>query len=202
MPAESLTPDPSVHAAGLDAPLTDLPTTAPITPPEPSHHDPVRGVTAAHLNARIDRETDAALAWYRSRPRHELDGRIDELEREWDIERWLETNASILALSGLALGILRRQAWLALPVVVSGFLLQHAIRGWCPPVWLFRRLGARTRQEIDRELYSLRAMRGDFDGLRGGGSERSGAAVTAAGVNGGRPMLGSVPLQQRDRLSS
>jgi hypothetical protein len=169
-------------------------------PPEPPRHDPVRGVTDTQLNERIDRDTDAALAWYRTRPRHEIDARIDELAREWDIERWLETNASILALSGLALGILRRQAWLALPVVVSGFLLQHAIRGWCPPVWLFRRLGARTRQEIDRELYSLRAMRGDFDGLHGRRGEPPGAASGVASVDGGRPMLGSVPLQQRDRL--
>jgi hypothetical protein len=147
--------------------------------------DPVRAVTAAEVNQRIDRDIDAHIAWYRTRPRAELDGRVAELEREWDIERWLETNASILALSGLALGILKHRAWLALPVVVSGFLLQHAVRGWCPPIWLFRRLGARTRQEIDRELYALKTLRGDL------------AHLQPSAVSGGsRPTLDGMPMGQ------
>lgn len=124
--------------------------------------DPVREASAPEINANIDRDIEASIQYYAGRPRHELDGRIAELEREWDIERWLETNASILALSGVALGVLRNRLWLGLPVVVAGFLLQHAIRGWCPPVPVFRRLGARTRKEIDHELYSLRVLRGDF----------------------------------------
>ena len=55
--------------------------------------------------------------------------------------------------------------WLALPVGVAAFLLQHAVQGWCPPVPVFRRLGVRTAGEIDQERYALKALRGDFDDL-------------------------------------
>ena len=53
--------------------------------------------------------------------------------------------------------------WIALPIVAGAFLFQHAIQGWCPPVPIFRRLGVRTRDEINREKYALKALRGDFD---------------------------------------
>jgi hypothetical protein len=49
-----------------------------------------------------------------------------------------------------------------LPAIVAGFLLQHALQGWCPPVPLFRHLGFRTAAEIDEERYALKALRGDF----------------------------------------
>ncbi len=91
-----------------------------------------------------------------------IEERLGELEREWDVERVLEANASTLGLAGLALGIAVDRRWLALPVLVAGFLLQHATQGWCPPLPLLRRLGFRTQQEIDRERYGLKALRGDF----------------------------------------
>jgi hypothetical protein len=53
---------------------------------------------------------------------------------------------------------------LVLTLAVLGFLLQHAVQGWCPPLALLRRLGVRTRREIDAEKYALKALRGDFDG--------------------------------------
>lgn len=180
--------------------------------PAPPRHDPVRDATDAATNARIDRETEAAIAWYRSRPAQELDARIDELGREWDIERWLATNASVLILTGLALGLRRGRGWLALPTVVASFLLHHALRGWCPPIVLFRRFGVRTRQEIDRELYALRALRGDFDGLveprlghrdasAGGSAGRPTHAPTpAASASVARPVLGGVAMQRRHTL--
>ncbi len=50
-----------------------------------------------------------------------------------------------------------------MPLLVSGFLFQHAIEGWCPPVPILRRLGFRTSYEIDEERQALKALRGDFD---------------------------------------
>jgi hypothetical protein len=47
--------------------------------------------------------------------------------------------------------------------MVLGFFAQHAIQGWCPPLPLFRKLGYRTRKEIDKEKYALKLLRGDFD---------------------------------------
>ena len=78
-----------------------------------------------------------------------------ELDREWDVERVLEVNASTLALTGLALGLAVNKKWLLLSGAVMGFLLQHGIQGWCPPLPVLRHLGIRTRGEIDREKYAL-----------------------------------------------
>jgi hypothetical protein len=36
------------------------------------------------------------------------------------------------------------------------FLLLHAIKGWCPPVTVMRRLGFRTKPEIESEKVILK----------------------------------------------
>lgn len=127
--------------------------------------DPVRANTEPHINARIDARTQASIRHYAATSMRALDHRIEELDAEWDIERHLASNAASLALSGLLLAVLHDRRWLVLPSVVMSFLLQHALQGWCPPVPLFRRLGVRTRREIERERYALKAMRGDFGGV-------------------------------------
>lgn len=35
---------------------------------------------------------------------------------------------------------------------------QHALQGWCPPLPLFRKMGIRTRKEMDAEKYTLLAV--------------------------------------------
>jgi hypothetical protein len=80
--------------------------------------------------------------------RETISRHIDQLDREWDVERVLQTNASILALSGVMLGASVNRKFLVLPAAVLSFFLQHAVQGWCPPVLVFRRMGIRTRQEI------------------------------------------------------
>jgi hypothetical protein len=40
--------------------------------------------------------------------------------------------------------------------------MNHAIKGWCLPLPLFRKMGVRTQTEIERERYALKALRGDF----------------------------------------
>jgi hypothetical protein len=120
--------------------------------------DRVRRSTAAPLNEEIDRRTDAGIKAYSGSSRDEIIRRIRELDREWDIERILEVNASTLALTGLVLGMTVNRKWLAVPAVVLSFLLQHGIQGWCPPLPILRRLGIRTRGEIDREKYQLIAL--------------------------------------------
>lgn len=118
--------------------------------------------TAAHVNERIRRQTEQNVASHGGAGAKAIDDRLKELDREWDIERVLEANAATVALIGLGLGatVDRRFNWL--PAAVAGFLLQHAIQGWCPPVPIFRRLGIRTASEIAEERYALKALRGDF----------------------------------------
>lgn len=91
-----------------------------------------------------------------------IDERIRELEHEWDIERTLEANAGIVALAGLALGLTVDRRFFAIPAAVAGFLVQHALQGWCPPLPVLRRLGVRTSAEIHQEIIALRILRGDF----------------------------------------
>lgn len=120
--------------------------------------DRVRRSTALNVNVDIDRQTDANIRRFSAASREQILKRIDELDREWDIERALEVNASSLALTGLALGVTADRRWLALPAVVMAFLFQHGVQGWCPPLPILRRLGFRTRGEIDREKYELKAL--------------------------------------------
>lgn len=121
--------------------------------------DRVREHSSDEANRRIDRDTDNSIRRYSELSDLAVARRIEELDREWDIERMLQMNASALALSGLVLGITRNPRWLLVPGTVLPFLLQHAVQGWCPPMPVLRRLGFRTRSEIDRERYELAASR-------------------------------------------
>lgn len=128
----------------------------------PSNVERVPLHTSDEANARIQQTTAENLARYESASGEEIEQRLHELDREWDIERTLEANASSVALLGLGLGAFVNRRFFALPAVVAGFLLQHAIQGWCPPLAVFRRLGVRTQREIDEERFALKALRGDF----------------------------------------
>ena len=128
----------------------------------PSTVERVPAHTAGHINAEIRHQTDGSVARAAAAGPAAIDARLAELEREWDIERALEANAATASLVGLALGATVNRKWFAFPAVVAGFLLQHAVQGWCPPVPVMRRLGFRTQSEIDRERYALKVLRGDF----------------------------------------
>lgn len=122
----------------------------------------VEANTPAEINARIRRETEARVRKLAGDPAG-IAARLRELDREWDIERALEANAAALAFTGAAMSILARRRWALLPVVVGGFLLQHAVQGWCPPLPVLRRMGYRTPREIEIERNALKALRGDYD---------------------------------------
>ena len=125
--------------------------------------DRVRANTAPTVNERIDEGMRRRIIEIASKSSEEISSRIKELDQEWDIERYLECNASALAFSGLLLGATLSRKWLLVPALVLPFLFMHGVHGWCPPVPLLRRLGVRTRREIDAEKYALRLLRGDFD---------------------------------------
>jgi hypothetical protein len=132
----------------------------------PTELDRVRAHTAHEINERIDRQIERNIEYFSTQPTEVISARLLELEREWDMERLLETNASAVAFSGCVLTALVSKRWILLPLTVTAFLFQHAVQGWCPPVPVFRRLGVRTRSEIDAEKYALKALRGDFDELK------------------------------------
>jgi hypothetical protein len=121
----------------------------------------VRTSSSEKLNQEIDSGIIDNIERYAG-SEQAIDARIRELDKEWDIERTLEVNAASIALTGVLLGAFVNKKWLILPAIVTSFLAQHAIQGWCPPLPLFRKMGVRTRPEIDREKYALKALRGDF----------------------------------------
>lgn len=118
--------------------------------------------TAEHINQRIQREIEQRVHSYHSN-RHDIPARLEELDAEWDIERAIEANASVLAFAGVAMAAGGDRRWLVLPGLVTAFLFQHAVQGWCPPVPILRRLGFRTSHEIEQERQALKALRGDFE---------------------------------------
>jgi len=129
---------------------------------ESNEADPIRANTTPDSLRRIDTKIEEKILYYSTQPKEIISERIAQLEREWDIERWIETNASSLALMGLILGLTRGRKYLLLSGAVLSFLLMHAVQGWCPPVPALRKLGIRTRSEIDREKFALKVLRGDF----------------------------------------
>lgn len=127
--------------------------------------DRVRRHTPRRALQKIDQRIEDSVRFHASQGPSVISRRIEELDREWSIERWLETNASALAFSGTLLGLTVNRKWLAVPLIVTGFLFQHAVQGWCPPLPVLRAMGVRTRSEIDREKFALKAMRGDFQDI-------------------------------------
>jgi hypothetical protein len=148
----------------------------------PATADRVARATSADVNDAIARRAERRIALVADRP-GAIARRLRALDREWDVERALQANAATLSVAGLALGR-RDPRWRLLSLGVGAFLLQHALRGWCPPLPLLRRLGFRTAAEIARERLALRLLRGDFGpaGLDAGSAEdRARRAFALAG---------------------
>jgi hypothetical protein len=150
----------------------------------PSTVDRVPNSTDEEVNRSILLQTRARLRQCVIDP-DRIDRRLRELDEEWDIERVLETNASIAAFAGVVLGATADRRWLALPALVTAFLFQHAVQGWCPPLPLLRRAGFRTSREIELERVALKVLRGDFrdslpDGPALGAWRQADRAIEAA----------------------
>ena len=122
----------------------------------------VRSSTSRSQNEKIDDEIVSNIATYSEQGAAAIGARIKELDKKWDIERTLEVNAGLLGLTGAVLALTIDKRWAILPAVVTSFLVQHAIQGWCPPLPLFRAMGIKSRPELDREKYALKALRDDF----------------------------------------
>jgi hypothetical protein len=142
--------------------------------------DRVRANTWVTVNDRLDTETQLRMREASaSASTDELTRRITQLDYEWDFDRTVETEASLMGLLGLGLGIVVDRRFLMIPAFVSTMLVLHATHGWYPLLPLFRRMGVRTQDEIDRERYGLKAIRGDFTALPPAGSPASERAAAA-----------------------
>lgn len=152
----------------------------------PSTFERVPLHTNDQINERIQQKTEQRVSLYGSAGKEAIGQRLRQLDDEWDIERVLEANAASVALAGVLLGATVSRRFFVLPGIVAGFLLQHALQGWCPPVPIFRRLGFRTAGEICTERFALKALRGDFEQIQPVAEERTldpGPALEAARIH-------------------
>jgi hypothetical protein len=134
--------------------------------PQQEPQERVRRSSTTAANQTVDEKTLANIRKYGHAGPAAIKKRLQELGKEWNIEKTLEVNASTLALTGLVLGTFVNKKWYLVPAVVTSFLLQHGLQGWCPPLPLFRKLGIRTAREINEERTALQILRGDFDESR------------------------------------
>lgn len=144
--------------------------------------DRVRANTWREVNDRIERDAQLRLRRAAAMADSEVSERITELEREWDFDRVLETEAAAMGLAGLMFAVTLDKRLLVLPAFVSTMVLIHAVHGWYPLLPIFRRLGIRSRNEIDKERYALKMLRGDFESVPAAGTpaaERAAAAWRA-----------------------
>jgi hypothetical protein len=126
--------------------------------------DRARRHTARSVIRRIDDEMVSRLSNVADHS-DRSQARLDSLDREWDIDRVIETEAAAMGLLGLTLGVTVNSRLLAMPGVVGAAVFLFALRGIYPLLPLFRRLGVRTAVEIERERYAVKALRGDFAAL-------------------------------------
>lgn len=124
----------------------------------PATAERVQTHTSDHVQRCIERRAEERVARYRSASPARIRERLRALDREWDVERTLQTNFAVVSLAGLTLGKLVDRRWYLLPAVASGFMLQHALQGWCPPLPVMRRLGVRTIKEIHEERRRLEQL--------------------------------------------
>jgi hypothetical protein len=143
------------------------------------NRDSIRATGDPHLNWKVDRKIEENIRKYTYQGNYEISQRIKELEKEWDINRVLQFNASGLALAGVGLSF-KNKKWLFLSGTVMLALAYISLKGWGPPINIFRRLGYRTRQEIDCEIYAMKFLRGDFTEFHTAGKRDANMAIKEA----------------------
>lgn len=131
------------------------------------HRDRVREHSAHQVNRRVARKIEVNVEHFTRQGRDAVLQRLGELDREWDIDRVMMANFAVLGGAAYGLGLSRYangsvfskrpKGWLYFFAAQLGFLFMHASVGWCPPVVLWRRLGVRTKTEIDVERSMLEA---------------------------------------------
>ncbi|HEY1023013.1 MAG TPA: DUF2892 domain-containing protein [Flavisolibacter sp.] len=119
------------------------------------NNDRVRRNTAVKVNQKIDQQTDANVRKFASQGSGAMEMRLQQLDKEWDIERSLQLASGLNVLIGLTLGLTVNKKWFLLSAISSAFLVQHTLQGWCPPLPVMRYFGIRTKEEIDQEREAL-----------------------------------------------
>jgi hypothetical protein len=117
-------------------------------------YDRVRAHASPVVNTLIDRQIDGNIVRAQRDPEFAAQ-RLAELEREWDLDRTIMLGFAAAGTVALVLGLRRDWRWRFPLGAQIAFLALHSVIGWCPPAVILRRLGFRTRQEIESERFAL-----------------------------------------------
>jgi hypothetical protein len=81
--------------------------------------------------------------------------RLDDLNRDVELQRKLRAGAPAVALGGALLGIFVNRWFFAIPIGVAGVLLQRPVRKWVPRIlWVARVVrGYRAARERVRDAF-------------------------------------------------
>jgi hypothetical protein len=130
-----------------------------------AYPDRIRRLTFKSDLDRIDKGIRESIRMHAGRDASAISRRLEQLDREWPVERALMAGAGTFVWLGLILGGIVKRRLTAISAVAGAMLILFAIFGWVPPVLIIRRFGFRTRGEIDCERIALKILRGDFRGL-------------------------------------
>ena len=111
----------------------------------------------------IDIKIEETIRFYASQSPEAISRRIEELDRERDLDQMMALAASGVGLGTLVFSFIGGRKWVLVAATALGFLLKHSLDGTSPVAPLLRKRGVRTRSEIDREKYALKILRGDFE---------------------------------------
>ncbi|HKP98401.1 MAG TPA: DUF2892 domain-containing protein [Fibrobacteria bacterium] len=128
--------------------------------------DRVRRLTFRRDLERIDSRTRDSIQRHADQGKDAITLRLAELDREWPVDRALMAGAGSFVWLGLILGTTAKRRLYGISAAAGAVLLAYAFFGWAPPVLILRRLGFRTRNEINLERIALKVLRGDFDAIR------------------------------------
>lgn len=128
--------------------------------------------TCPEVNEMIRSSTLENLARMEDAGEPELSARIEELNKEWDMDRFTEAKAALCFMGCSLLVASKSKGWSLLSMISAGFLLHYALFGWCPSAPVMRRMGIRTAEEISQEKFVLKALRRDFSNVKPVGTEK------------------------------
>lgn len=112
--------------------------------------DRIRSLTSDRVNRNLDKKTERLLRGVEAMGPDAIRERLNEIDKEWDIDRVLMLNFSVLVFAQLLLAR-KDKRWLWGPLIQTPFMFMHATVGWCPPSLWFRPMGFRTKKEIQAE---------------------------------------------------
>ncbi|MDQ2751550.1 MAG: hypothetical protein M3R72_00840 [Bacteroidota bacterium] len=111
---------------------------------------------------KVDVYTQENINHYYRNKNH-IENRLRQLEKETSIEQIFQLHDAANVIAGVLLSVAtRKQKWLILPILIAIVQSVQTATGQRLGTSLLRKYGFRTKDDIDKEKYALKALRGDF----------------------------------------